>query len=1110
MTKIASCAIHPAIGIARVGNSPTGFFIGPEIPGEVDPPPGGYKDSGAGDRIKRQAARFRVFAFDDKGALVGELTRAEADITWTVQVANAKSEWDVFDGRKGEELPLDKRRPRKEWRNKDLSGAARGDLIISPAKATLRGPLQRVVFDDGAFLGKPVTLGEARTDSAGRLLVLAGFGESGTVEEGRLITHYANNDRWYDDIADGPVTAEVRLPDGVVLQAKPAWVVTAPPDFSPETPNVVTLYDVALNTAIQAGWLKPPVTPSFTHHIYPLLDRARAATWTNQEALRGHKAWGERFDVDILSDPGEAAREARNLFLKAVRNPNATGELAKAQANKQFMPPIAGDEGDCVPGDPDRWLSITKTQYDLLEQWAGGDFEADWTGAPHRYSGVTPKNLDRAALEACSGGAFYPGIEGGWTFRKAEAYAEPFRFNAEVLKAGDVSKRMAVPWQADFYECHTWWWPAQRPDDVLPMDAYRRLQSIDRELANPALGDVGSDKVVRDELLLERKALLNRRIPWARDLPSDGHEGDNAMVKAWSRLGFISSTHPSGSPLTVGGRPVLVETETALSPNLQLAEAFHRLANIERFPEFRPVARDLALRFLAGADYDADPNYQPFEYSPRALRERLDKIYNEYVADIDKPHWLEAFPRPAVIENLRQKAPFNLTDGAWLHHILAAGPTDDVRAKLFSIWSDEAGNGHSELNHSNVYDNLLRSLDIYLPPIHSQAFAELDVLPSAWTNPVFQMAMGLFPDEFLPELLGMTLYLEWESTPTMLPVARMLRRHHIDPQFYAMHAAIDNPTAGHGGLAREAVELHLDKVKAEGGEAALQREWRRIWNGYVTWATVSDFGVELREHLKKNFPPDGGSANALERMVAVIRRKAPYARTAHGDKTLGGRPLGALFAEPEALLAAIHARGLVDPDHPRDSWFVTELLSFHGPMYKVFSDAEIDTLLDWIGSLSAQANPPPQQVSPAERVRQTLEDLAADGALVGAHRGRLLPDGAGGQRSVADWFAEKDPDGMMAALADSEFIVKGDPDRSLLITQVFTQLMPNVLSAGQFDAFRSWIKLGCPAAGALMAKMLQVENLVRSFRAGGVAPADLATSTTFSERRHLIGFGAVH
>src|SRR5262245_5121506 len=72
---IAYCKIHPAIGIARVGNSPDEFFIGPEIPGGFDPPSGGYKDAGdlnkgIPPRIKRQAARFRIFAYNTAGQVV--------------------------------------------------------------------------------------------------------------------------------------------------------------------------------------------------------------------------------------------------------------------------------------------------------------------------------------------------------------------------------------------------------------------------------------------------------------------------------------------------------------------------------------------------------------------------------------------------------------------------------------------------------------------------------------------------------------------------------------------------------------------------------------------------------------------------------------------------------------------------------------------------------------------------------------------------------------------------------------------------------------------------------------------------------------------------------
>ena len=81
--------IHPAIGIARVGDSPDDFFIGPEAPG-VPPTlskpdgsssrPGKYKDKS--HQIKRQGARFRIYEYTEDAAgvvtKVREITSTEA------------------------------------------------------------------------------------------------------------------------------------------------------------------------------------------------------------------------------------------------------------------------------------------------------------------------------------------------------------------------------------------------------------------------------------------------------------------------------------------------------------------------------------------------------------------------------------------------------------------------------------------------------------------------------------------------------------------------------------------------------------------------------------------------------------------------------------------------------------------------------------------------------------------------------------------------------------------------------------------------------------------------------------------------------------------------
>src|SRR5262245_33056656 len=91
---IVTAKIFPSIGIARLGNSDQ-FFIAPELPGVHETPFGGYKDAQC--RIKRQAARFRVFGFDAGGNLQQEITSADAQISWTVQLANTKAAWRKFD-----------------------------------------------------------------------------------------------------------------------------------------------------------------------------------------------------------------------------------------------------------------------------------------------------------------------------------------------------------------------------------------------------------------------------------------------------------------------------------------------------------------------------------------------------------------------------------------------------------------------------------------------------------------------------------------------------------------------------------------------------------------------------------------------------------------------------------------------------------------------------------------------------------------------------------------------------------------------------------------------------------------------------------------------------
>src|SRR5262245_4791216 len=92
---IVKAAIYPSIGVARVGNSKKEWYLGPEVPEPLPLPAGAYRDdTGA---LQREAARFRVYGLNAAGVIVKELTCADAEITWTVQLANTKAAWYGFE-----------------------------------------------------------------------------------------------------------------------------------------------------------------------------------------------------------------------------------------------------------------------------------------------------------------------------------------------------------------------------------------------------------------------------------------------------------------------------------------------------------------------------------------------------------------------------------------------------------------------------------------------------------------------------------------------------------------------------------------------------------------------------------------------------------------------------------------------------------------------------------------------------------------------------------------------------------------------------------------------------------------------------------------------------
>ncbi|CAM5567771.1 LodA/GoxA family CTQ-dependent oxidase [Eoetvoesiella caeni] len=323
--NIKSIRIHPGIGIARMGDSDE-FYIGPEAPGVVvDPggsdgpgPNGGtYRDSGA--RLKRQAQRYRVYAYDANDKVVAELTSDSGlvqSVHWRVHVRNMKAANYAFQGAylfDPDELRNPSVQPGKKPIERDkliidpgvhtiASGQAgpvvmKGDIFTGIEKGTLPGQLRFEGFtpkDSSKEVevtykaAKDIELGQLRLDSKDRLLFVPapGKGECVTTPKVALsnpsetvnppngpdngknpLTNqfaYFNIPGWWDDTCGGEIDVTVTLKDGTVLSTRD---------------NVKSATDEGTRNPRAGAWIvtAPPKFAPHMYHVVSILDRVYEA-----------------------------------------------------------------------------------------------------------------------------------------------------------------------------------------------------------------------------------------------------------------------------------------------------------------------------------------------------------------------------------------------------------------------------------------------------------------------------------------------------------------------------------------------------------------------------------------------------------------------------------------------------------------------------------------------------------------------------------------------------------------------------------------------------------------------------------------------------------------
>ena len=912
--------------------------------------------------------------------------------------------------------------------------------------------------------------------------------------------------------------------------------------------------------------------PSFDDDLRPIFAAASLQQWVTNLNPTGRSAHGQLVNITAETDPSSTPLSG----LTILRNPNDSEQ----SSNTNLMPMHLGDadgsflalrktqyfflerwnegKGNYVAGPGPALGPGECLDKAVMVNCLGGRFSPgidltfvvrqpslyiqDWETA-----GVGPFRIRAKLLAYERASRATPLLTGGYI---------PLRLDQDGLEPGDLSKWLAIPWHTDYNSCAThppspnpggnralfWSWPAQRPVAV-----YAAQDIVSQPNTSPS-------KPPKLELGTQRWSVRGPGTGspdaenWGRFQPPIAQ-----MLDHWHQIGTVMQ----GTAIDTDGTPLpddwYLETQSLLEdtdstpvvpfPNIastvnpgastvypndptQLDERtiFYQQINNDLSPAALADARAFVDAWLAWSEqFSLDPSspadQRYFAFTEEAYVDRLNLIYQELVdgADAYDPASDPVFKSyEDCVTRITQLAPFNLTDGAWLRNIDVTGPIDDVRALLYSISMDEAGDGDVSRNHCNIYLDLCHSVGYYPQPVQSREFAyDPQLLQSSFTVPAFELAISQFSEEYYPELLGMTVQLEWEVVE-LKGTRDLFDYFGVNSHFYEMHIGIDNAVNGHGQRAVEAVKVYLQNVESAGGQEAVQVAWRRIWNGFVAFGNIGGCGETLAQLITRK-------PSLRDQVVEMIKRKSQYGKLNHQTRTIGATPINAWFDRPAEFLDALLEHDYLTPGNWAGSRF-NALLNFQGgPMFRVFEDTEISLWANYTQSLAGSTPDADPGVtrhqspeSAAEAMAAVIDELRDVQRGVPGHDTSMLADMAGTVHPMRWWFTQPTRD-LMQALSSpiNDVITLGSPEQSMYFTVLISPSGPMGsifgLSANSSpersrrQVVFEWISAGCPLPTAARTSPREVVAAHTSLRLTTPAP---------SLHRHatgkIFGMGTIH
>lgn len=287
-----------------------------------------------------------------------------------------------------------------------------------------------------------------------------------------------------------------------------------------------------------------------------------------------------------------------------------------------------------------------------------------------------------------------------------------------------------------------------------------------------------------------------------------------------------------------------------------------------------------------------------------------------------------------------QSAPMAAALGAWLQGLSAPAVFDDeVHLELLALLADDVGAGRCESARHDAHRLLARELGVTETVGASRDLTAVRSLhDSVFGWPAVLLGLSRRSDAFDCELVGIDLALR---TVGLLPPWRTLAEALGATRLAGLDLRVAQTTALPNGRDPLQISRRVALRLCTSAERSV-----RVCAG-ITWATNGL--LHWNRSLGRLARAHGSPRTA---MALLVQARAREASVYHQSYKLEGKPLSEWFhaakLNPMPLVAALERSKLVRPKDPAKSALISSLIAPDGPMFRIFSDADVAVIRSWI------------------------------------------------------------------------------------------------------------------------------------------------------------------